>query len=95
MNAARAAAALLIVAGDIWLCVACWKRQTVLGGLLGAASIAAVIVGIGSGSGGQLGNYSLGGAAAALVIGTALYGIGRALERLLDEGAGPEADRPR
>jgi hypothetical protein len=67
--------------------VACWKRRSVLGGLLGAASIAIVSFGLGIGGGRHVTSYSLAIGAVALVIGTALYGIGQVLERLLDEGA--------
>jgi hypothetical protein len=91
VNVARAAAGALVVAGDICLCVACWKRRSVLGGLLGAASIAVVFFGLASGGGRHVTSYSLGIGAVALVIGTALYVIGQVLERLLDEGAESEA----
>jgi hypothetical protein len=89
VSAALAAAGVLVVAGDIYLCVACWKRESVLGGVLGAASAAAVLFGMAGGAGRHVAHYSLAGAVA-LVIGTALYGIGHVLERLLEDEAESE-----
>jgi hypothetical protein len=90
VNVARAAAGVLVVAGGICLCVACWRRRSVLGGLLGAASISIVSFRLGVGGGRHVTSYSLAVGALALVIGTALSGIGQVLERLLDEGAEAE-----
>jgi hypothetical protein len=87
VSAALAAAGVLVVAGDIYLCVACWKRESVLGGVLGAASAAAVLFGMAGGAGRHVAHYSLAVGAVALVIGTALYGIGHVLERLLENEA--------
>ena len=76
-----------IATADLWLVAISWRSRTVLGGVAGVVGIALVVVAIGSGLTGS--------AAAALVValillivGTALYGLGRALERLLD--ADPE-----
>jgi hypothetical protein len=56
----------------------------VLGGLLAAISIALVILAIAAGRGRAIGGYGLLGAGIALLIGSALYGIGRVIQRLLD-----------
>ena len=84
------AAAVLIALGDVALVVTCWRSRTVLGGLLGAASIALVVFAAVSGFGRDASKYALLGAGVAFAIGTALYGLGHALERLLDE----EPERP-
>jgi hypothetical protein len=74
---------LVVAVGALSLVVICWRTRTVLGGLLGAISLALVGLAIASGSAHALGRYALVGAGVALGIGAALYGIGQALERLL------------
>jgi hypothetical protein len=75
---------LVIAAGALALVAVCWRTRTALGGLLGAISVALVGLAIASGSAHPLGRYALLGAGAALVIGAALFGIGHAVQRLLD-----------
>jgi hypothetical protein len=70
LPAALTAVGVAIAAGDLWLVLTCWKRRSVLAGLLGAISMTTAVFAI---------------AAIALVIATALYGVGQALQRLLDE----------
>jgi hypothetical protein len=83
------AAGVLIALGDVCLVVTCWRNQVVLGGLLGAAGIPLVVLAATSGFDDSASKYALLGAGIALVIGTALYGLGHALERLLDEEPEP------
>jgi peptidoglycan/LPS O-acetylase OafA/YrhL len=85
LPAALTAAGVAIAAGDLWLVLICWKRRSVLGGLLGAISMAIVAFAIFSGPSHGRGKDALAIAAIALVIATALYGLGQALQRLLDE----------
>jgi len=83
-------AGLVIAAGDVSLVVACWKGRSVLGGVLGATGIPLVVYAIVAGPSHGTGKQALVIAAIALVVGTALYGLGQAFERLLDDG--PEDD---
>jgi hypothetical protein len=79
---------LAIAVADTWLVVICWKTRTVLGGLLGVISLCLVVFAIASGPARGMSGYPLVGAGVALFIGAALYGIGHALERLLDDEPG-------
>jgi len=79
------AAGVLIALGDVALVVTCWRDRTVLGGLLGATGIPLVVFAAASGFARNASRYALLGAGIALAIGTALYGFGRVLERLLEE----------
>jgi hypothetical protein len=85
VSVALTAAGLAVAAGDLSLIVACWKRRSVLGGVLGACGIPPVALSIAAGPSHGAGVQALLIAAIALVIGTALYVLGQALERLLDE----------
>ena len=89
MLAALAAGSAVIAAGDVGLIVVCWKHRAVLAGLLGTAGIALVAFAVASGLTGSVGEGALAIAAITLVLGFGLYGLGQALERLLD-GEGPE-----
>jgi len=82
------AAGVLIALGDVWLVVTCWRSRTVLGGLLGVAGILLLVFVAVSGFGRGASKYAVLGAGVALAIGTALYGLGRVVERLLDEKPG-------
>jgi predicted branched-subunit amino acid permease len=93
MNAALSAGAFALAAAGLALLVACWKRRTVLGGVLAAASIPLAAFAIAAGPDHPAGEYSLLIATVALVLGTALYAIGQLLERMLDEE--PDAALPR
>jgi hypothetical protein len=75
----------LIALGDVALVVTCWRSRTVLGGLLGAVGIPLLAFAAASGFARGASTYALLGAGIALAIGTALYGLGHVLERLLDE----------
>ena len=85
LSAALTAVGVAIAAGDLWLVLICWRRRSVLGGLLGAISTAIAVFAIVSGPSHARGKDALAIAAIALVIATALYGLGQALQRLLDE----------
>jgi hypothetical protein len=86
VSGALTAAGLVVVAGDLALIVACWKRRSVLGGVLGACGIPLVALSIASGPSRAAGQQSLLIAAFALVIGTALFSLGQTLERMLADG---------
>lgn len=85
MTPVLTAAGLFVLAGDLSLIVACWKRRSVLGGVLGACGVPLVAFAIAAGPSRGASKHALLIAAIALVIGTALYGLGQALERLLDD----------
>jgi hypothetical protein len=85
MTAELTAAGLVVAVGGLALIVVCWKTRTVLGGLLGATGIVLVAFGVARGASRTAGEYSIGIAAVALLIGTVLYIIGQVLERLLDD----------
>jgi hypothetical protein len=74
-----------VALANVWLLAACWKRRSVLAGLLGAVGIPLAAFAIATGSGRRGGDYALAGSAIALLIGGALFGIGQAVERLLDD----------
>jgi len=78
-------AGLVVAAGDVSLVLACWKRRSVLGGVLGACGIPLVALAIVTGPSRGTSKQALVIAALALVIGTALYGLGQVFERLLDD----------
>jgi hypothetical protein len=78
------AAAPIVAGGDVALVVACWKRTSVLGGLLAAAGLPLVVLATLAESEGHAGADELLLAAVALALGTVLFAIGQALERLLD-----------
>ena len=86
MTGALAAGAVAIAVGDLWLIAICWRRRAVLGGVLGAVGIPLVVFAIASGPTSDPGKGTLATALALLIIGIALYSLGQALERLLDEG---------
>jgi hypothetical protein len=85
MTIALAAAGAAIVVGDLWLVAICWRRRAVLGGFLGAAGIPLAVFAIASGPTVEAGRGTLAIALALLVIGGVLYGLGQAIERLLDQ----------
>jgi hypothetical protein len=88
-------AAAAIAAGDGWLVARCWKTRSALGGVLAVAVIPALAFAIVSGSRASEGHLALLGALLALLIGTAIYRLGRTLERLLDDDPGaPLGRRP-
>jgi|GEM_PF-4264612 len=91
MTGALAAAGAAIAVGDLWLVAICWSRRAVLGGVLGAAGIPVVVFAIASGTTVEGGAGTLAIALALLVVGVVLYGLGQAIERLLDEGPDEEA----
>jgi hypothetical protein len=86
LTGALTAAGLAVVAGDLALTIACWKRRSVLGGVLGACGIPLVALSIASGPSRSSGQHALLIAALALVIGAALFIIGQTLERMLADG---------
>jgi hypothetical protein len=74
-----------IAAGNLALLAVCWRSRTVLGGLLAAIGVALVGLAIASGPGRGAGGVALLSAGVALVIGTVLFAIGQAVQRLLDD----------
>ena len=85
MTAAFAAGAAAIATSNVGLAVICWRQRTVLGGILAGAGIALVVLAIVSGVTSTVGQDALAIALVALLVGTALYGLGRAFDRLLRE----------
>lgn len=84
------AGAALIGAAGVWLIVVCWRTRTVLGGLLAAVAIGLAAFAAASGPKGSYGKWALIIALVVLIVGVVLYGLGRAFDRLLDDG--PEHD---
>jgi hypothetical protein len=78
------AAGLVVAVGDLALLAGCWKQRSVLGGLPAVAGLALVALATLAESGGQTSADELAIAAVALVLGTVLFAIAQALERLLD-----------
>ena len=85
MVAALAAGGVAVAVADLWLAAICWKRQTVLGSVLGGVGIPLVAFAIESGPTGSAGEGALVIALILLLLGGALYVLGQALEPLLDE----------
>ena len=85
MAAALAAGEVAVAVADLCLVAISWKRQTVLGSVLGAVGIPLVAFAIASGPAGSGGEGALVIALILLLVGGALYALGQALERLLDE----------
>jgi hypothetical protein len=84
-------AAVAVAAGDLWLVVIAWKRRSVLAGLLGAIGVPVVVFSVLQDPTHAAHEEALVVIAAImLVIGIALYGIGQAVQRLLDT----EPDEP-
>jgi hypothetical protein len=85
---ALAAGGVAIAAGDVLLVAISWKSRAVLGGVAGGVGISLVGFAIASGLTGGDAEAALVIALIFLIVGTALYGLGQAFERLLD--ADPE-----
>jgi hypothetical protein len=81
---ALAAGAVAIVIGDLLLVAISWKSRTVLGGVGGVVGVPLVVFAIASGPTGSAAEAALVIALIFLIVGTALYGLGRSFERLLD-----------
>jgi hypothetical protein len=79
------AAGVAIAAGNLTLLVRCWKRSSVLGGLLAALGLPLALFALVSGPTRGAGEDALVGALIALVVGSAIYFLGQAVQRLLDE----------
>jgi anaerobic C4-dicarboxylate transporter len=79
------AASVAIACGDLVLVVFCWRRRSVLGGLLGAVGIPLVVFAIVSAPTRGAREVLLVIAAIVLAIGIVLYCLGQVLQRLLDE----------
>lgn len=90
MTSVLAIAGAAIVAADLGLVAICWRHQTVLGGVLGAAGVPLVMFAIAFGPTGTTQDGILAIALVLLIVGAALYSLGQALERLLDDGPGEE-----
>jgi hypothetical protein len=90
MTGALAASGAAVAAGDVVLLAISWRSRTVLGGLLGAVGIPIVAFALVSGpSGDSVAAVVI--ALVLLVVGSALYGVGQAFERLLDADPEDEA----
>jgi len=76
------AAALAVGAACVGLLIVCWRRRTVLGGVCALAGIALVAVAIAARH--DAADAVLA-ASAALVIGAVLFGLGQAVQQLLDD----------
>ena len=80
-----------IAVGDVGLVAMCWRRQAVLGGVLGALGIPLVAFALASGPTVDPGEGTLAIALALLIIGVGLYCLGQTFERLLEEQPDEEA----
>jgi len=80
----RVAASAAIGAADIWLVVVCWRRRAVVGGLCGATTIVLLIVASASGLSASTETDALFGSFLSLTVGTMLFGLGQAVQRLLE-----------
>jgi hypothetical protein len=83
-----AAGAVAIAIADLSLVAICWRRRTVLGGVAAAVGIPLVAFAIISGLSGRAATAAMLVALIFLIVGSALHGLGRAFERLLDEEPG-------
>lgn len=90
MAGALAAGGAAVAAGDVVLLAISWRSRTVLGGMAGAVGIPLIGSALVSGPNGDS-VAALVIAFVFLVVGSALCGLGRAFERLLDTGAEDEA----
>ena len=91
MDAALTAGGVLIALGDVALVAISWRDKSVLGGVLGLVGIPLVLFSrLGAGTRASS-EQALVIAAGALVLGAALFALGRAVERLLDTEPEDEA----
>ena len=88
MVGALAAGAVAVAAGDLLLVAISFNSRTVLAGVGGVVGIPLVAITIATGLTGGRAEAALVIALIFLIVGLALYGLGRAFERLLD--ADPE-----
>ena len=84
MRATLTAAGFAVALGDLWLVLLCWMRRSVLAGLVGATGIPVVLFAIIDDPTRASHEAALVIAGIMLVIATALYGLGRWLQQLLD-----------
>jgi hypothetical protein len=84
LTAILTGAGLVVLAGDLLLIVACLETQSALAGTLAAVGIPAIVLAIVAGASDRTGRYALAIGAFTLLLGTVLYGLGQAVERLLD-----------
>ena len=84
MRTVLTVAALAVAVGDLSLVVLCWMRRSVLAGLLGAAGIPVVLFAIVDDPARHSHESALLIAGIMLAIAAALYGLGQALQQLLD-----------
>jgi hypothetical protein len=71
--------------GDLWLTAVCIRREVVLGGVTGIAGLALFAFAASRDVSGDAAYAALGFALALLIMGAALFGLGRVLQRLLDD----------
>jgi hypothetical protein len=74
-----------IAIGALWLTAICIRRLVVLGGVTGVAALALVAFATSRGVTGDAARGALGFALVFLILGTALFGLGGVLQRLLDD----------
>lgn len=84
MRAALTAAGLVVVIGDLWLVVICWKSRSIIAGFLGGTGIPIVLFAIVDGPTRGSHEAVVLIAGIMLVIGTALFSLGHLLAQLLD-----------
>jgi hypothetical protein len=77
--------ALVVGLGDVALVVVSWRSRSVLPGVVGVSGIAATAFAISRGLSRDGSEYAIVIAGVALVIGSVLYGLGQAFERILDD----------
>ena len=90
MSTALWLAAGAIVSGDMWLIAVCIRQQVILGGVTGIAGLALCAFAASRGVRGDAAHTALGFALVFLILGTALFGLGRYLQHLLDDPPGSQ-----
>jgi hypothetical protein len=83
VSAALTIVGFLVALGDVSLVVACWRSRTVLGGVLGGSGFVLAVLTLLRGD--AHGGYLILIAAVLLAVGTAVYFIGQAVDRLLQD----------
>ena len=90
MSTALWLAAGAIAFGDMWLTAICIRQKVVLGGVTGIAGLALFAFAASRGVSGDAAHTAIGFALVFLILGTALLGLGRYLQQLLDDPPGSQ-----
>ena len=85
MAGAVTAGGVAIAAADLCLTVVSWRQQSVLAGMLGVAGVPLVAFAIAAGATSNAGEDALAIALILTIVGGALYALGHAFNRLLDD----------